>query len=98
MPDRPPEFPAPQRDPRVLDELLADGSMVLFHTLSRKLMTLNPTAALVWECCDGEHTEEAIAAEVQAVFPQATGVADDVAAVLGDLRAREMLRLPAASS
>ena len=26
MPDRPPEFPAPQRDPRVLDELLADCS------------------------------------------------------------------------
>jgi len=88
--------PPPERDPRVLDELLADGSLVLFHTVSRQLMTLNPTAALVWEYCDGHHTEEAIVAEVRAVFPQARTIADDVTAVLHDLRAREMLRPPAA--
>lgn len=88
----------PARDPRVLDELLADGSMVLYHTASRKLMTLNPTAALVWEYCDGQHTIEQITAEVRGVFPTVSTIADDVAGVLNDLRAREMLRLPPAPS
>jgi hypothetical protein len=89
---------APERDPRVLDELLADGSMVLYHTASRKLMTLNPTAALVWEYCDGQHSLEQITDEVRAVFPAAPTIADDVVNVLNDLRAREMLRLPQATS
>lgn len=79
----------------MLDELLADGSMVLFHTGSRTLMTLNPTAALVWEYCDGQHTEEAIVVEVRAVYPETTTIAADVAMVLHDLRARQMLRPPA---
>lgn len=90
-------FP-PERDPRVLDELLADGSMVLYHTASRKLMTLNPTAALVWEYCDGRHSLEQITDEVRAVFPAVATIAGDVAGVLSDLRAREMLRLPQATS
>ncbi len=102
MPDPEPVTPPPDappaRDPRVLDELLADGSMVLYHTASRKLMTLNPTAALVWEYCDGEHTIEQITSEVRAVFPAVSTIADDVAGVLNDLRAREMLRLPQAPS
>ena len=83
----------PHRDPRVIDELLADGSMVLFHTVTRTLLTLNPTAALVWECCDGEHTEAAIVSEVEAIFPGGHGIVDSVGAVLRDLRAREMLRV-----
>lgn len=70
--------------------------MVLFHTASRTLMTLNPTAALVWEYCDGTHDEAAIVAEVRQVFPQAPTLDEDVAAVLRDLRAREMLRPPPA--
>lgn len=87
-----PSHERPARDLRVIDELLADGSMVLFHTVTRTLLTLNPTAALVWECCDGEHTEDAIVSEVQAVFPEAHAVGDSVGAVLRDLRMREMLR------
>ena len=79
----------------MLDELLADGSMVLFHTVSRTLMTLNPTAALVWEYCDGHHAAETIVSEVRTVFPEVPTIADDVAAVMRDLRARGMLRLPA---
>ncbi len=81
----------PQKSDRVRDQLLADGSMVLFHTASQQLMTLNPTAALVWEYCDGEHTSAMIAAEVREVFPAVATVADDVAAVLRDLHERGML-------
>lgn len=81
----------PQRDARVLDELLADGSMVLFHKTSRQLMTLNPTAALIWDCCDGTCTPAAIAAEIRQLFPDVPAVLDDVIGVLDDLRDRGML-------
>lgn len=82
----------PTRDPRVLDEVLADGSIILFHTATRALMTLNRTAALVWELCDGERDEAALVAEVQDVFPDALDVDADVRTILSDLRSREMLR------
>lgn len=87
-----PTPPPPTRDPRVLDELLADGSLVLFHTGTRVLMTLNPTAALVWEYCDGRHDEATIVAEVEAVFPAAGPLAADVQTILIDLRSRGMLQ------
>lgn len=81
----------PTKDALVRDELLADGSMVLFHPQTRQLVTLNRTAALVWEYCDGQHSEAAIADELLSVFPDATTVADDVAAVLAELREGGML-------
>ena len=96
MPDTPtPASVLPQRDPRVVDELLADGSMLVFQTASRTLMTLNPTAALVWEYCDGLHTPEAIAAEVRAIFPEVDAVTNDTAAIINNLRVAGMLRPPA---
>lgn len=82
----------PERDGRVLDEVLADGSVILYHTGSRVLMTLNPTAALVWDLCDGAHDEAAVIAEVGDVFPHVTTIAADVRAILADLRGRGMLR------
>ena len=81
----------PQKDARVLDELLTDGSIVLFHQISRQLMTLNPTAALIWDCCDGTHTPAAIATELRQLFPDVPGVLDDVIGVLADLREKGML-------
>jgi len=76
----------------VLDELLADGSMVLYRAAMNQLLTLNPTAAIVWECCDSMHNLPAIVAEVSELFPGVPTVAHDVATILGDLRARGMLR------
>jgi len=75
----------------VTDELLADGSMMLFHTGRQELLTLNSTAALVWECCDGAHDFAAIVAEVQEVFPDVSSVPDDVRAALIELRTHGML-------
>ena len=82
----------PRKADAVQDELLADGSMVLYHTYRRQLMTVNPTAALVWECCDGAHSLAMIAAEVREVFPDAPNVEGDVAAVLRQFRDAGMLR------
>jgi len=73
------------------DELLPDGSMLVFNTVRQDVLTLNPTAALVWECCDGEHDEAAIVAEVRAVFPDAPDPARDVRDLLQRLHASGML-------
>jgi peroxiredoxin len=81
----------------VEDEMLPDGSIVLYNACDRQLVTLNQTGALVWECCDGEHEAEAIAAEVRDVFPSAVGVEDDVRAVLDHLLQASMIT-PAAAA
>jgi hypothetical protein len=75
----------PRKAGAVQDELLADGSMVLYHTGKRELLTLNPTAALIWECCDGEHSVAAIAAEMREIFPGNAAIETDVLHVLRDL-------------
>ncbi len=85
------EQPLPRQAEGIQDELLPDGSMILFHTERSELVTLNPTAALVWECCDGEHGFAALVAEVSDMFPDAPSVEADVQAVLADLRERGML-------
>ena len=81
----------PVKDRHVRDELLADGRMVLFHPTSKRVVTLNPVAALVWECCDGHHSEEAIVGEVSSVFTDTARVEDDVRGVLRDLREKGLL-------
>ncbi len=83
---------APVKDADVRDELLADGTIVLFQPSSRQIITLNRAAALVWESCDGEHTTADIAAEFRSIFPDAANVERDVDAILDDLRARGVVR------
>ena len=73
------------------DELLPDGSMLVFNTVREDVLTLNPTAALIWECCDSEHDEAAIVAEVRAVFPDAPDPARDVRDLLQRLHESGML-------
>jgi len=82
----------------VQDELLADGSMVLYHAGTQRIVTLNPTAALIWEYCDGAHTVPMIADEVRAVFPDVTESEEDILRLLCDLREQGMIvmRDPAA--
>jgi hypothetical protein len=81
----------PLRDSNVVDEWLADGSMVLFHTNVRLLVTLNPTGALVWEHCDGTCTVAEIEAQLRSVYPGVPTIGIDVAAILEQLRERGMV-------
>jgi len=81
----------PRKNDCVRDELLADGSMVLYHTCRKQLMTLNPTAALVWECCDGANSIAMIADELRDVFPDAPNPQVDLLAVLRDLLDQAMI-------
>lgn len=66
--------------------------MVLYHADTNQLLTLNPTAALVWACCDGAHTLAAIVAEVREVFPGVPTVERDVHEIVRDFRTRGMVR------
>lgn len=69
----------------VYDEMLSDGRMVVYNGCLNRALTLNPTAALVWESCDGEHDVDRITAEVREVFPAATDVERDVRDTLDQL-------------
>ena len=81
----------PRRSRYIHDELLADGSMVLYHTWRQKIMTLNPTGALIWECCDGEHDLAMIVREVRDVYPDARHIDDDVPTLLRQLHENRMI-------
>ena len=66
--------------------------MVLFSPERQQIITLNPTAAFVWECCDGMHTVAAITDEVREIFPGASAVEQEIGALLGELRAKGVVR------
>ena len=78
----------------VEDEMLPDGGLVLYNGCRKQVITLNATAALVWECCDGEHDTEAMIAEVREVFPAAAGADRDVREVLETLAEAGMIAHP----
>jgi hypothetical protein len=81
----------PRKNDCVVEEMLADGSMVLYHSCLQQILTLNPTAALIWECCDGAHSLVMIAQELREVFPAVSGIDDDVLATVLDFIERGMV-------
>jgi len=81
----------PKKSQCVAEELLLDGSMVLYHSCRHQILTLNPTAALVWECCDGVHSLAMIAQELREVFPDAPTIEDDIVSVLREFIDRGMV-------
>ena len=81
----------PRKNACVGEELLPDGSMVLYNSCRQQLMTLNPTAALVWECCDSAHSLAMITQELRDVFPDASTIEEDVLVVLQEFIGRAMI-------
>ncbi len=75
----------------VQDELLEDGTIILHHGCQQQTMTLNPTAALIWACCDGDHDVAAIVAELREVFPNMPDAERDVRELLSSLMQAGML-------
>jgi len=57
-----------------------DGEAVLLDGDTGAVHTLNPTATLVWQCCDGTTSVREIIDDLAAVFPDAgrAGIAADV--------------------
>lgn len=54
----------PQRNPHLLTHQLQD-ELVLYNSRQDVAHTLNATALLVWQCCDGEHEVEDIISKVR---------------------------------
>ncbi len=81
----------PRKNICVVEELLPDGGMVLYHSCRQQIMTLNPTAALVWECCDGAHSLAMIAHELRDVFPDVPTIEEDILSVLREFIDRAMI-------
>ena len=84
----------PMKRAGMLDELLADGSLVLYDATRHEVITLNPLAAYVWECCTGERDIHAIIGEARDLFPDTSHVEADVLAFLDDLRRVDLITLP----
>jgi peroxiredoxin len=85
----------PVRLDGVEDELLSDGSMVIYNPGRQRVLTLNGTAALIWECCDGEQSVASIITEVREVFPSTPGVERDVRELVSTLRQEGLISMKA---
>lgn len=69
-----------------LDRNEIEDGYFISDTARGKVHFLNPTAAAVFELCDGEHDAEAIAAALAAAFGLATPPNADVETCLASLR------------
>ena len=83
----------------VEDELMSDGTIVLYNGCANQVLTLNGTASLIWEYCDGEHDAAAIARVLKDLFPDSKAAATDVRRLLDSLLSSGMIlpEKPAAS-
>jgi radical SAM protein with 4Fe4S-binding SPASM domain len=62
-----------------------DEEVVIYNPETRGIHGLNPTAAFVWDLCDGSRTVAEIAQELQAIYPDAPDVCKDVEQTLREL-------------
>jgi hypothetical protein len=75
---------------------LPDGSAVLFDPRTEMAYPLTPTAAIVWETCDGDHTDAAMVEEIGTIFDAPADVIErDVASLLARLSEIGLLETPA---
>ena len=76
-----------RRNPSV-EEAPLQGEMMLFDATTSKFFVLNPSMALAWKCCDGEHSLEEIAGKLVADFQGVTPeqATNDVMQAVDELR------------
>lgn len=76
-----------RRNPSV-EEAPLQGEMMLFDAATSKFFVLNPSMAVAWKRCDGEHSLEDVASELAAEFQGVTSerAAEDVAVAVDELR------------
>lgn len=67
--------------------------LVLYDTGGSAIHVLNPTAAAVWNLCDGAHSLDEIAAALAVAFAVAPGedVRGDVRRILAEFAAKALL-------
>lgn len=58
---------------------LLDGEAVIFHPASKKVVHASPSAALIWELCDGQRSVAQIVELLAGEYPDArTQIEQDV--------------------
>ena len=63
-----------------------DGEALLYSQIETKVVSLNITAHLVWEMCNGQNTPDAIIKLLCETYPGAAGdIPSDVRQLLGQL-------------
>lgn len=82
---------APKARWDILTEALGDGTVIVFDPKKGCAHELNPSAALVWDCCDGQHTPEAMAELFAECFGLRSTFREDILAFLKHLRDIELL-------
>ncbi len=77
----------PQRRVDGIVERVLDGELVVYDTRQQRVHILNPTAALIWSLCDGEHLPQHIMSELIEQFPEHESmILEDVPPILRTLR------------
>ena len=77
-------IPAPVPDVKV--ETI-EGELLLYHPRNTRAVYLNPTAAVIWEFCDGRRRVREIIALIEECYPEARdNLAQDVFSTLAQLR------------
>jgi hypothetical protein len=77
----------PIRRSGLSSKLLPDNFLVIVDDSTESAVTLNQTAAAVWEFCDGEHTADDIVNELIRLLGTSAGaeLSSGVAAVIEEL-------------
>ncbi len=87
-------MPLPKVRPDLFCQEVSEGC-VLYDSKGRKVFVLNPTAAYVWNCCDGEHDVEAMVDELARALeknaPTRVRLKSDVEKALSDFRTNGLL-------
>jgi len=79
-----------QRETVSVEEV--DDGLVLIDTVTDEVHLLNGTAALIWEFCDGSHSIEDIAGEIQDVFEKdLPGISRDIHDLVASLKMKGLL-------
>ena len=73
----------PRRVGRVVQHEI-DGEIVLYDPKRNRVHTLNPTAAVIWQLCDGSRTADQLAEDMAILYTM------DLSVIKGDLS--QMLR------
>lgn len=71
----------------------AGSDIVLYDAARGRLHVLNPTAAFVWDLCDGSHSTRDIATRIGATFTDSAGhdTAADVEKILDSFKKEDLL-------
>jgi hypothetical protein len=62
-----------------------DDEILLFHPTDRKVLSVNPTASVVWQLCDGERTVAEMVDLLMDAYPEASSsIEKDVRSIVAE--------------